>query len=64
MCGGSPWLQDAAVRCGFACVLVKDATRPVGLPGTVEAADEGIKEAGVTVVDSGGLGTVVKMMGT
>ena len=52
------------MRCGFACVLVKDATRPVGLPGTVEAADEGIKEAGVTVVDSGGLGTVVKMMGT
>ena len=47
---------DAKVKCGFdEVVVVKDATRSVGLPGTVEAADEGMKEAGVKVVDSGSL---------
>ena len=48
--------MDAKVKCGFdEVVVVKDATRSVGLPGTVEAADEGMKEAGVKVVDSGSL---------
>ena len=56
----APGLKDAAMRCGFECIVVKDATRPVGLPGTVEAANKGIKEAGVTLVDSGGLGAAVK----
>ena len=47
---------DAKVKCGFdEVVVVKDATRSVGLPGTVEAADEGMKEAGVKVADSGSL---------
>lgn len=46
--------EDAA-RCGFAAVVVRDATRAVGLPGTVEAADRGTAAAGVLVVDSGGL---------
>lgn len=43
--------EDAA-RCGFTSVIVKDATRAVGLAGTVEAADKGCREAGVHVVDS------------
>ena len=48
--------MDAKVKCGFdEVVVVKDATRSVGLPGTVEAADEGMKEAGVKVADSGSL---------
>ena len=46
--------EDAA-KAGFESVLVKDATRAVGLPGSVEAADRGVVEAGVRTANSGGL---------
>ena len=46
---------DVKVKCGFDEPVAWDATRSVGLPGTVERADEGMKEAGVKVADSGSL---------
>ena len=44
--------EDAAARCGATAVLVKDATRAVGLPGSVEAAAKGLEQAGVRVVNA------------
>jgi len=44
--------EDAA-KCGFQSVVVKDACRSVGMPGTVQAADEGMAAAGVRVMESG-----------
>jgi nicotinamidase/pyrazinamidase len=44
--------EDAAARCGVTAVLVKDATRAVGLPGSVDAAAEGLEQAGVQVVNA------------
>jgi nicotinamidase-related amidase len=44
--------EDAAARCGTTAVLVKDATRAVGLPGSVDAAAEGLEQAGVQVVNA------------
>ena len=44
--------EDAAARCGVTAVLVKDATRAVGLPGSVDAAAKGLEQAGVQVVDA------------
>lgn len=43
---------EDARRCGFQAVVVKDGTRAVGAPGTVEAAAKGLEEAGVLVVQS------------
>lgn len=43
--------EDAA-KAGFESVLVKDATRAVGLPGSVDAAAEGLEQAGVQVVNA------------
>jgi|TARA_B100001540_G_scaffold253387_1_gene230008 nicotinamidase/pyrazinamidase len=51
--------EDAA-KCGLRCVLVKDATRAVGLPGTEDAAKKCLAEAGVAEVDAGGLGEAAK----
>ena len=51
--------EDAA-KAGFESVLVKDATRAVGLPGSVEAADSGVDEAGVRAVNSEGLAAVAR----
>lgn len=51
--------EDAA-KAGFESVLVKDATRAVGLPGSVEAADRGVVEAGVRTANSGGLAAVAR----
>ena len=51
--------EDAA-KAGFESVLVKDATRAVGLPGSVEAADRGVDEAGVRAVNSEGLAAVAR----
>lgn len=36
----------------FECLVVEDATRAVGLPGTVEAADQALAEAGVQRIRS------------
>jgi nicotinamidase/pyrazinamidase len=44
--------EDAAARCGATAVLVKDATRAVGLPGSVEAAAKGLEQAGVRIVNA------------
>jgi len=41
---------DAKLKGDFDVCLVRDATEAVGMPGTVEAADERLREAGVTVV--------------
>ena len=50
--------EDAANRCGLDVILVRDATRAVGLPGSVEAAVGGLKDAGVRVCTAGELGTL------
>jgi nicotinamidase/pyrazinamidase len=50
--------QDAA-KCGFQSVVVTDACRSVGLPGSVQAADEGMAAAGVAVVESSKISALV-----
>jgi nicotinamidase/pyrazinamidase len=46
------WTALDAVKEGFEAVIVKDATRPVGLPGTVEKMCADLAAAGVRVVQS------------
>lgn len=49
------WTALDAVELGFEAVVVKDATRPVGLPGTIEAMEAAFAEKGVRVVESSDL---------
>ncbi len=46
------WSATDARTLGFEAIVIEDATRPVGLPGTVEAAREAFREAGVVVTTS------------
>jgi hypothetical protein len=39
-------------KCGLTAVLVKDATRAVGLPGSLDATVAGLEKAGVMVCDA------------
>ncbi len=46
------WSAVDARRHGFAAIVVEDATRPVNLPGTVEAARTSFAEHGIDVVST------------
>lgn len=46
------WTALDAIEEGFEAVVIKDATRPVGLPGTVEAIEAKFAEKGVRVIRS------------
>lgn len=46
------WTALDAIEEGFEAVVIKDATRPVGLPGTVEAIEAKFAEKGVCVIRS------------
>ena len=52
------WTALDAVDLGFEAVVVKDATRPVGLPGTVEAIEDAFRGKGVQVAESFDLSVV------
>lgn len=49
------WTALDAVEEGFEAVIVKDATRPVGLPGSVEGIEEKFAARGVRIVESSDL---------
>lgn len=51
------WSATDARSHGFEAIVIEDATRPVGLPGTVEAAREAFRESGVIVTSSDDLPT-------
>ena len=50
--------QDAATKCGLSVVLVSDGTKPVGLPGSVDATNRGLTDAGVLVRGARELGSL------
>lgn len=52
------WTALDAVECGFDAVVVRDATRPVGLPGSVEAIEKAFAKKGVRVVESADLSVI------